>query len=322
MNLKIVALALTLATVASHAKAGALNPAFPLLIRQYGVSEFYSPDQVLESTEPLNPARQLSVPTGTATGEVDYIGLKAGTMRTYWKVGSIMGNQGRTAWRLTYNNLSSNTGTLPPLAPMGATTSYSGDALEMVGAYRVSNILDVGLAYVPEDVSRMNLYAAGTPVAYGTSRSTSQGRVGAYLHHGQFALGGDAGWEKGDIDTTAFGSQVPRFGYTQDHTTYGIAWRPALGTTLCYSKQNNRLTSPDAGVRISTNTDYWGIDQWLSRSLDLRITRSGTSNVFSLTWLPSNKVSITLCDVRRAFSGSEDVTGKGDAFVACATYSL
>ncbi|MEI6478281.1 MAG: hypothetical protein WCO52_04840 [bacterium] len=304
---------LALFLMANVAQSQQIDPSFPLLGKTYGPAGIYIPDAVGISNTSLNPARQMSITDISANNQVvegDFGRLSLANSNADWEIGnySFVSKDRRAVGRISWNHFTVGHGIIPATDP--AEIAMRGDAWELIGAYRVNKHLDVGGAIVPEDATHSSLQLQGQTLASGGSRSQRQGRVGAYYHAGKLGLGYEAGWERGVVSSSILGNAPVSSGYNQDHTTYGASWSPKLGTTAFYNRQRFNLKNEALG--LVTKTDYWGVQQALSRKVIAQIARSDKATALSATWLPDDRYGLNVSYTNRAFSTSEAAYGKGN----------
>lgn len=297
-----------------HAQVPDPDPRFPVLGKSvFGVSSQYPTQAVLPSPVGLNPATQnylLDYKLGPAL-EADYglfgtrsnLQVGMGILNYFQPIGK------RHSVRLSVYQVWSNEQPIPATGPVAV--DHNGNAFELVYAYRVSDQLDLGVAWVPYDRMKTDLSLAGAAVGSGSARSNFQGRVGIAWRDKSQKLRVGVVYSHDALGTKATFVGVPgEMGgsFLQRSWTGGISYDPRPGTTLFYNYQS--LSLQGEGVSLDRSSSYWGLQQFLGKHWLVRFARASAGTEISLGYT-SGKWEGYLSFNGRAYSQSEDVYGRG-----------
>lgn len=311
----------------SLAQAQQLDPRFPAVGKStFGVAGLYSPDAVLPNPEGINPAAQneLLDYKYPPTVELDYgqlrlrdgLRVNMGIANFYWRLSP------RSTMRVSGYVTDSNRATIPIVRPL--LVEHNGKAFELSYAYRVNNHLDVGVALVPYDWMNTDLTLGNQKVASGEAHSTFQGRVGLAWRHRLFTksdmlhLGAVYGYESDSSHSHISGASVDQAFNLRVHIL-GVAYDVRPGTTLFWNRQ--RITVRGEGLNEGRPLSYWGLQQFFSKQLMLRLGKAGPGNELTIGYF-GKKWEGYLSVADRAFPSTESFYGKGTLVFASVVRKL
>lgn len=295
--IKIMTIMVTIVVFCSTAWAADLGPEAPMLIKQgLSVNGMYSPEAAGASAFSMNPSAVVLT--------LEEYKVRFGIEQDYGKIrfdqgpdftSSIQSYVMAGKWgglRISHFDLSSNT--QPTVAAGDMPVRGGAEALELVYGKRVSDRWLLGAAVVPRDKVNLDILLPGLTLMDGHGESKAQMRFGALYQpsgkSGKWNLGAVYSYEK---DNTQVNLQMPTEtgdivassetgSYLTRSLTYGLAYRPQLGTTVMLGWQKGSIRG--TGFRETLNSKYYGVEQFLNQNISLRIGSTDGSQDASINY--------------------------------------